>query len=90
MTLSIKVLGPGCPNCQRVEQHAVAALEALAEEYPALEATVQHVSELEEITKYNVMLTPGLVVNERLVCAGRIPAVDEVVGWLRKAVDEVA
>jgi hypothetical protein len=85
MALSIKVLGPGCANCQRVEQQAVAALEALAEEDPTLEATVQHVTDHEDIMKYPIMYTPGLVINEQLVCAGRIPAVNEVVGWMREA-----
>ena len=88
MALYIKVLGPGCVNCQRVEQQAVAALEALVAEDPALEATIQHVTERSEIMKYPIMYTPGLVVNERLVCAGRIPAVDEVTGWLREAIGQ--
>jgi len=86
MALSIKVLGPGCANCQRVEQQAVAALELLAEEDSTLEATVQHVTDQEGIAKYPIMFTPGLVINEQLVCAGRIPTVDEVVGWMREAV----
>jgi small redox-active disulfide protein 2 len=89
MALSIKVLGPGCANCQRVEQQAVAALEALAEEDPSLEATVQHVTDRQEIVEYPIMFTPGLVINERLVCAGRIPTTDEVIGWLREATDGV-
>lgn len=90
MVLNVKVLGPGCINCLRVEEQAVAALGALSEGDPSLEATIQHVTEWDEIMKYPILSTPGLVVNERLVCAGRIPAVDEVVGWLRKALDEVA
>ena len=88
MTLNIKVLGPGCINCQRVEQQAVAALETLAAEDPSLEVTIQHVTERSEIMKYPIMYTPGLVVNERLACAGRIPAVDEVTGWLREAIGQ--
>jgi hypothetical protein len=83
--LNIKVLGPGCANCQRVEQVAGAALEGLAKEIPDLEATIQHVGEQVEIKKYPILATPGLVINENLVCAGRIPKVEEVVGWLREA-----
>jgi len=87
MTLEIKILGPGCPNCHRVEENAVEALEKLGEENPSLEATVQHVTEFDEIMAYDVLATPGLVVNEEVVCAGRIPKVNEVVEWLREALD---
>jgi len=87
--LNIKVLGPGCPNCYRVEQRAVEALEALAEEDPSLEATIQHVTDFGEIMQYPIMATPGLVINEQVMCAGRIPRVEEIVGWLREALDEM-
>ncbi|MGB9870041.1 MAG: thioredoxin family protein [Anaerolineae bacterium] len=87
MPLSIKVLGPGCAACDWVEQQAVAALEILAEENPDLEATIQHITDYAEITRYPILFTPGLVVNEKLVCAGRIPKVEEVVAWLREALD---
>jgi len=87
MTLEIKILGPGCPNCHRVEENAVEALEKLSEENPSLEAKVQHVTEFDEIMAYDVLATPGLVVNEEVVCAGRIPKVNEVVEWLREALD---
>lgn len=86
--LNVKVLGSGCKKCNQVEQQAVAALEALAEEDPSLEATIQHVTDYGEIIKYPIMFTPALVVNERVVCAGRIPMVEEVTGWLREALDE--
>lgn len=83
--LNIKVLGPGCMNCQRVEQQAKAALEALAEEYPSLEATIQHVTDRNEFARYSVLFTPGLVINEKVVCAGRIPSEAEVRQWLTSA-----
>ena len=88
MALNVKVLGSGCVNCQRVEQQAVTALEILVGEKPSLEATIQHVTEHKEIMQYPILATPGLVVNEQVVCAGRIPTVDEVVGWLRQALDK--
>jgi len=90
MTLNVKILGPGCPNCHKVEENAVEALEALSAEKPDLEATVQHVTDADEIVAYDVLVTPGLVVNEKVVCAGRIPEVDEVVGWLQEALDSQA
>ncbi len=87
MPLNIKVLGRGCEACNWVEQQAIAALEVLAEENPDLEATIQHITDSAEITRYPILFTPGLVVNEKLVCAGRIPKVEEVVAWLREALD---
>jgi small redox-active disulfide protein 2 len=83
--LTIKVLGPGCANCQRVEEHAVKALEALSQEMPDLEVTVLHVTAMDQIMQYPILATPGLVINEKLVCGGRIPTVAEVQGWLREA-----
>ncbi len=78
--LSIKVLGPGCANCQKVEQiakHVVASL--------SIDATVQKVTEMKEIRRYAILATPGLVVNEKVVCAGRIPSEAEVTTWVTSA-----
>lgn len=86
--LSIKVLGPGCYNCYVLEQTAVRALESLVEEKPNLEVTIEHVEQMEEIMKYPIMFTPGLVINEKLVSAGRIPSMEEVKGWMLKAIQE--
>ena len=87
--LSIKVLGPGCSNCVRVHQVAVAALKELearlGDDCP--ETTVQHVTDYEEFVKYGLLFTPGLVINEELVCAGRIPSQGEVTAWLVKALE---
>lgn len=78
--LHIKILGPGCLNCYRVEQVAVDALEMLD-----VEATLEHVTDYVEIMKYPIMATPGLVINEELVCAGRIPSIKEVISWVKEA-----
>jgi small redox-active disulfide protein 2 len=82
MAISIKVLGPGCPNCERVEEHVLIALEELSDEDASLEATIQHVTDREEIMKH-VFATPGLMINNEVVCAGRIPTVDETKAWIQ-------
>ena len=78
--LSIKVLGPGCANCQKVEQIAKKVVATLS-----VDATIQKVTETRDIMKYPILATPGLVINEKLVCAGRIPNEAEVTTWVTSA-----
>lgn len=78
--LHIKVLGPGCENCHKVESIARKVLSTMG-----LEAEVTKVTDWVEIKKYPILATPGLVVNEKLVCAGRIPSEAEVTTWLADA-----
>jgi small redox-active disulfide protein 2 len=78
--LTIKVLGPGCANCKKVEAIARQAAETMG-----LQAEFIKVTDYNQITGYNIMSTPGLVINEKLVCAGRIPSPSEVTTWLVNA-----
>ena len=78
--LTIKILGPGCSNCLKVEQIAKRAVAALD-----VDATFQKVTEMTEIMQYPILATPGLVINEKLVCAGRIPSEAEVTTWVTSA-----
>ena len=78
--LSIKVLGSGCPNCKKVEAIARQAADTMG-----VEAKFVKVTDYNQIMEYNIMSTPGLVINEKLVCAGRIPTPAEVTSWLANA-----
>ncbi len=73
----IKVLGSGCANCQRLAANAHEAIEKLG-----LEATIEKVTDYAAIHSYPILATPGLVIDEKLVSAGRIPSVEEITAWL--------
>ena len=78
--LTIKVLGSGCANCKRVEQIARKVVSGMA-----LEAEIVKVTEYPDIMAYNVMSTPALVVNEKVVSSGRIPSEAEITTFLTNA-----
>jgi len=80
--ITIKVLGSGCANCKRVEQIANKVVAEMA-----LEAEVIKVTDYADIMAYNILSTPGLVVNEKVVCSGRIPTPAEVTTWLADALE---
>jgi len=69
----IKVLGPGCSNCVKLYSEVQ---QAVAE--ANIEATVEKVSDIEQIMSYRVMSSPALVINETVVVAGRIPSRKEI------------
>lgn len=78
--VQIKILGPGCANCRKLESMARDAVAALG-----LEASVEKVSDIEVLMAYDVFATPGLVIDEKVVCSGRVPSRTELSGWLRTA-----
>lgn len=73
----IKILGPGCPNCIRLENMC---REIVAENN--LDATIEKVSNIDEFWKYGVMLTPALIVNGKLLVQGKLPTRHTLVHWL--------
>lgn len=75
----IKILGSGCPNCQRLENQARQAIGELKKE----DAQVEHVYDMDKIIAYGVMSTPALVIDEVVKSSGRIPDVEEIKEWLQ-------
>ncbi len=75
--LTIKILGIGCPNCNRLE-----AVTRQAIEMAGLEAELEKVTDYVDIMAFKVLSTPGLVINEKVYSSGRIPGPEEIVSWL--------
>lgn len=80
--LTIKILGSGCANCKRLEQIARKVVTDMS-----IEAEVIKVTDYADIMAYNVLSTPGLVINEKLISAGRIPTPAEVTTWITNALE---
>ena len=74
----IKILGSGCAKCHRLE---LLTREVVAE--LGIEATFEHVTNMEEIMAYPIMTTPALVVDEVVKVAGRMPSEEEIASWLK-------
>lgn len=79
--LEIKILGPGCANCKRLEELTRKCVDELG-----LPARIEKLTDYDQILAYEILSTPGLVVNGRVVSSGRVPAPGSIAGWLREAV----
>jgi len=75
--VEIKVLGTGCKKCKATKE---AIREVLAE--LGREDRVEEVTDIDEILKYNVMTTPGVVIDGKVVCKGKVPKKKEIQKWL--------
>jgi len=75
--MEIKVLGPGCPKCQKTEK---IVKEAVAE--AGVDAVIGHVTDVMEIAGYGVFGTPAVVVDGEVKSVGKIPRKDEVKAWI--------
>jgi small redox-active disulfide protein 2 len=81
--MEIKVLGPGCPNCKRLEKNARAALAQLG-----AQAQVTKVTDMKDIMSYDILSTPGLVIDEKVVSSGRVPNTAEITSLIATALAE--
>ena len=69
----LQVLGTGCPKCKKLAENAEAAAKELGIEYE-----IEKVTEINEIMKFGVMVTPALVIDGQVKTAGKVPRVDEI------------
>jgi small redox-active disulfide protein 2 len=82
--LTIKILGTGCANCKKLE-----ALTHQVIDQMGVEAEIIKVTEYPDIMAYNIMSTPGLVINEKVVSAGRIPSTAEITTFVTYSIEVV-
>lgn len=75
--MEIKVFGLGCPRCKQTEKNAVEALKELN-----IETNLIYVSDSREIASHGIMTTPGLAIEGKVICTGRIPSVEEIKKWV--------
>jgi small redox-active disulfide protein 2 len=79
----VKILGSGCPNCKRLEKVTREVLEELG-----VEATLVKVTNMTDILAYDILSTPGLVIDEKVVSSGRVPGKAEITTLITAALSE--
>jgi len=77
--ISVKILGTGCKKCQTLETK-VRDLVATNN----IEAAVEKVTDIQELVRYGIMMTPGLIINEKVKSFGIIPKDDQIINWLKE------
>ncbi|KAB7743453.1 thioredoxin family protein [Nostocoides sp. F2B08] len=78
--MRIKVLGPGCKNCHKLEHNTQVALDRLG-----LHETIEKVTDYGEIAGYGVMKTPALVIDDTVVLSGKVATPEEITPLLATA-----
>mgnify|MGYP005834845965 FL=1 len=77
--MKIQILGTGCPKCRMLEEHARQAVKELG-----VSAEIEKVTDIEEIMRFGVMMTPALAINGSLKAAGRVLTKDQIVDFIKK------
>lgn len=77
--MNIKVLGSGCKNCKMLYEHTLKALDKAK-----VEASVDYVTDMVEIAKFNLMRTPGLVINGKVRAFGKVLSEDEIIDLIER------
>jgi small redox-active disulfide protein 2 len=77
--ISVKILGTGCKKCQTLEAR-VRDLVAVNK----IDAAVEKVTDIQEMVRYGIMMTPGLIINEKVKSFGIIPKDDQIINWLKE------
>jgi len=81
--IQIKVLGPGCMQCDRLEQELIAVMAE-----GNIMANIDHVRDPKEIGTYGVMGTPALIINDVVKCVGKVPPRSKIKEWIKEVKKE--
>ena len=76
--MEIRILGSGCPRCRELERRTIDVLAELD-----IAADVQKISDVKKIVEYGILTTPGLLINGKVKCSGRLPSKDELAAWIK-------
>jgi len=76
--MEIKILGGGCPRCEKLEQTVREAAQTLGVDVEFIK-----IKKMNEIMQYDILETPALVIDEKVKSSGRIPAKEEIMEWMR-------
>jgi small redox-active disulfide protein 2 len=77
--MNIKVLGPGCAKCHTLDKMVREVVKEMNSD-----ASVDYIQDMRKILEYPILTTPGLVINEEVVCSGRVPNKNEISQWIRE------
>ena len=76
----VKILGTGCAKCTTLENKVRELVKS-----NNINAVVEKVSDVQEIMKYGILMTPGLVINEKVISSGTVPKESQLLEWLKGA-----
>jgi len=77
--MDIKVLGPGCAKCAEADKIMQAAVAEAG-----ITATIEKISDFQQIAKHGVFSTPAVVIDGEVKCVGKVPSKAEALAWLKK------
>lgn len=81
--MNIKILGPGCARCHQLEKTTREVVKELG-----IDPSIEEVKDINEIIAYHILTTPGLVLNDELVCSGRVPSKAEISQFITTALNK--